>query len=105
MTMTPFRDTASRISKRKDYITMSVDSNRARSHAWWKNLVEYGAWSGPGSTRVGPPDPEALAGIARLFGTSKEQVAAMVAADWYGVHPDAGLSARALNLGPVLDDL
>lgn len=83
---------------------MQHGSDRARSHAWWKNLVEYGAWEGPG-VRVGPPSPEALAGIAKLFGTSEEQVCAMIAADWYGVHPDTELSARTQRLGPVLDKL
>lgn len=84
---------------------MSVECDRARSHGWWKNLVEYGAWHGPGSTRVGPPDPEALDGIAKLFGTTVDQVAAMVAADWYDVHPDTRISARAQRLGPALDSL
>ena len=93
------------ISRSKDYLTMSVECDRARSHGWWKNLVEYGAWRGPGATRVGPPDPEALPGIAKLFGTTVEQVATMVAADWYEVHPDTAISARALRLGPTLDDL
>lgn len=101
----PFRDTARKIAQTKDYLTMSVECNRARSHGWWKNLVEYGAWRGPGNNRVGPPTPEALKGIAVLFGTTEKQVAAMVAADWYGVHPDLDVSTRVLRLGPVLDQL
>lgn len=84
---------------------MSVECDRARSHGWWKNAVEYGAWKGPGTNRVGPPDRDAIPGIAKLFGTSEEQVAAMIAADWYGVHPNADISARALRLSPVLDQL
>jgi hypothetical protein len=59
---------------------MSVECNRARSHGWWNDLVEYGAWHGPGATGVGPPDPEALDGIATLFGTSVEQVGDLVEA-------------------------
>lgn len=105
MSTTPFQDTAKQISRTKDYLTMSFDSDRARSHGWWKNLVEYGAWQGPGKNRVGPPDREALDGIANLFGTTREQVAAMVAADWYGVYPDTDVSARTLRLGPALDEL
>jgi len=54
---------------------------------------------------TGPPDREALPGIAKLFGTTTDQVAAMIAADWYGVHPDTDISARALRLGPTLDQL
>jgi hypothetical protein len=92
------------LARQMDYVTMSVMCERARSHAWWKNLVEHGAWGGF-SGRVGPPDPEALAGIAKLFGTTEEQVAAMIAADWYGVHPDTEVSTRALALGPLLDQL
>ncbi len=93
------------VATTKDYLTMSVESNRARSHGWWKNLCEYGAWRGPGDTRVGPPDPGALEGIAKLFGTTTEQVAAMIAADWYGVHPDTDIPARVLRLGPILEQL
>ena len=67
--------------------------------------MEHGAWKGPNATRVGPPTPEALEGIAKLFKTSVEQVAAMVAADWYGVYPDADVSQWALRLSPILDQL
>jgi len=105
MSSAPFHDTAKKTARTKDYMAMSFDSQRARSHGWWKNLVEYGAWRGPNGVRVGPPDREALPGIAKLFGTSVEQVAAMVAADWYGVYPDARVSTRALRLSPTLDRL
>lgn len=84
---------------------MSVECERARSHGWWKNLVDYGAWKGPGSNRVGPPTPEAIRGIAKLFQTTEDQVRAMVAADWYGVVPDTEISARVLQIAPVLDVL
>lgn len=105
MSKYPFRDTARDIARTKDYITMSVESDRARSHGWWRNVVEHGPWRGPGSSRVGPPDPEALPGIAKLFGTTPSQVAVMVAADWYGVYPDTDISGRTLQLGPILDSL
>lgn len=29
----------------------------------------------------------------------------MVAADWYGVHPETDVSTRVLRLGPILDQL
>lgn len=87
-----------------DYIDLAHGCDRARSHTWWKNLLEYGPWRGPNYTRVSPPTPEAITGIAKLFGTTEDQVAAMVAADWYGVHHD-GLSARALRLNPAIDAL
>src|SRR5689334_15908229 len=105
MTSTPFRDTAKKIAESKDYLAMSVGCDRARSHTWWKRLVEYGPWESRGYGRVGPPDREALAGIAKLFGTTPDQVATMIAADWYDVHPEAEVSTRALRLGPLLDRL
>ena len=55
--------------------------------------------------RVGPPDREALGGIAKLFGTSPERVAEMVAADWYGVRTEIDVSDRVLNLSHILDAL
>ena len=107
MSDTPFRNMAKKIASNNgsDYMAMQYESGRARSHAWWRNVVEHGAWNGPGSTRVGPPDPEAISGIAQLFGTSTEQVCAMIAADWYGVHPDIDVSARVLRLAPLLERL
>lgn len=82
---------------------MQVNSDHARSHGWWRNLVENGPWGG--ASRVGPPGPETLAGIAKLFGTTPEQVAVMIAADWYAVHRDTEVSPRVLRLGPILDHL
>lgn len=83
---------------------MSVECDRVRSHSWWRNLVEYGAWSGP-NARVGPPTPDEFDGIAKLFRTTREQVAAMIAADWYGIQPDERFSTRVMNLAPLLDQL
>ncbi|MEV6155420.1 hypothetical protein AB0L53_34275 [Nonomuraea sp. NPDC052129] len=105
MSRTPFRDTARAIADRMDYIAMSVGCDRVRSHSWWRNMVEYGAWNGPGAGRVGPPDPEAVIGIAKLFATTPEQVNAMIAADWYGVLPDRELSTRVMGLAPLIDML
>jgi hypothetical protein len=105
MSLTPFKDTAKQVNRKLDYVAMQVHSDGARSHGWWRNLVEHGAWAGPGRTRVGPPDLEALDGIAKLFGTTPEQVAAMVAADWYGVHPNNELSPLVLRMGPAIDHL
>lgn len=102
---TPFRDTARKIAKENDYIEMQVGCDSARSHAWWRNLVHYGAWNGPGTVRVGPPGPDTLPGIAKLFETSEEQVARMIAADWYGVFPETELSPRVQRLGPLFERL
>ncbi len=84
---------------------MSVGSDRVRSHGWWRNVVHYGAWNGPGDARVGPPTPEAVDGIAKLFGLDKSHVNAMIAEDWYGVAPTSGPSARVQRLAPLIDKL
>lgn len=89
-----------------DYIDMSVQSGRALSHAWWRRLVQDGPWGASyGSGRVGPPSEERLDGIAQLFGTTRERVAQMIAADWYGVQTGVGVSARVLNLSHLIDAL
>ncbi|WP_157878502.1 hypothetical protein [Streptomyces chattanoogensis] len=105
MTSTPFRDTVRNLARTKDYILMQVECDKARSHSWWRNVVEHGAWKGPGTIRVGPPTPDELPGIAKLFGTSEAQVQAMIAADWYGIEPSGGLSPRVMNMAPLLDKL
>lgn len=106
MSETPFWDRAKEIARTKDFVNMDAESGRARSHGWWRRLVEYGPWGQAfRSGRVGPPDREALPGIAKLFGTTPERVAEMVAADWYGVNTDAEVSARVLNLSHILDSL
>jgi hypothetical protein len=85
---------------------MDAESGRARSHGWWRRLVEHGPWGvGYSTGRVGPPDREALDGIAKLFGTSPTRVAEMVAADWYDVRTEMEVSDRVLNLSHVLDAL
>ncbi|WP_433679691.1 hypothetical protein [Nocardia sp. CA-119907] len=104
MQETPFWDAANRIAQTMDYQDMAHRSDRARSHGWWRNLVEYGPWKGPAG-RVSPPDPDALSGIAKLFGTSEGQVRAMIAADWYGVQQNTEISARVLRLGPLFEQL
>jgi len=106
MTETPFWDRAREISARMDYVTMDMESERARSHAWWRRLVEQGPWGSTYNTgRVGAPDREALDGIAKLFRTTPERVAEMIAADWYGVQTGADTSDRVLDLRHVLDSL
>jgi len=107
MNPTPFQDAAKTIARRygRDYARMQVESKSARSHAWWRNLTIHGAWGGPGSTRVGPPTPEAIPGIAALFGTSEKHVKEMIAADWYRVQPDSTLSPQAQKIAASLEGL
>jgi hypothetical protein len=107
MTDTPFWDKARELARKMDYVDMQVGSRRARSHAWWRRMVEYGPWGGgsSGAGRVGPPEREAIPGIAVLFDTTPERVAEMIAADWYGVETDARVSSRVLNLSHLVDGL
>lgn len=72
---------------------MEAGSDRARSQAWWNNLVRYGGWE-PEGARVGPPPPEAIASIAKLFKRTAKEVREMIAADWYKVYPTPEISAR-----------
>ncbi|MFG2976791.1 hypothetical protein ACGFYY_27865 [Streptomyces sp. NPDC048331] len=104
MTSTPFRDTAKALTEHMDYIAMQVGCDRARSHSWWRNIVEHGPWKGQ-QARTAPPTPDEWAGIAKLFGTTEEQVCAMIAADWFGVRPGTEVSARVMQFAPVLDEL
>ncbi|MET7304986.1 hypothetical protein [Embleya sp. NPDC005575] len=104
MTDSPFRDTTKALAQRMDYIAMQVGCDRARSHSWWRNVVEYGPWKGS-QGRTGPPTPDEWDGIAKLFGTTRDQVRAMIAADWFGIQPGTEVSARVMKLAPLVDKL
>ncbi len=104
MTGALFADTVRRLNKAMRYSDMARDSDDARSQAWWNNLANYGAWGGPSGVRVGPPPPEAIPGIARLFNETEDRVREMIAADWYGVNqPEIG--PELLRFKPLLERL
>lgn len=106
MSNTPFLDKVKELTQSMDYTELQVHSDKALSHAWWRRLVQYGPWGeGPSTGRVTPPGPERIDGIAKLFGTTPDRVAQMIAADWYGVQPEAGVSARVLDLSHLIDAL
>jgi hypothetical protein len=106
MTSTPLQDSLRHIYESgKDWVTMSVEADRARSHSWLKNMAEQGAWGNAGAGRVGPPTPDQFSGLAKLLGTTPEQVAAMVCTDFYGIDTGAGHSARVQRLAPAIDGL
>lgn len=94
----PFWDRAREVSGNMTYTGMAEGSLNARSHNWWRQLVE----SGP--SKVSPPGPETLDGIAALFGVAPERVAEMVAEDWFGVRV-SGESDRVLNTRHLIDSL
>jgi hypothetical protein len=106
MTRTPLQDSLKQIyDSGKDWVTMSVEADRARSHSWLKNMAEQGAWGSAGAGRVGPPTPKEFVGLAKLLGTTPEQVAEMVVADFYQVDTGGGFSARVQRLAPTIDAL
>ncbi|AWS44512.1 hypothetical protein [Streptosporangium sp. 'caverna'] len=84
-TSTPFR--AKVIDLRTGgytYLDMHRKSQGVRSDSWWNSVALHGAWGGGPSARVAPPAPETFDGIAALFKVSRQEVQAMIAADWYG---------------------
>lgn len=68
-------------------------------------MAEHGAWGRGGAGRVGPPTPDQFPGLARLLGTSEDQIAAMVVADFYKVDTGNEFSARVRRLAPKLENL
>ena len=98
--MTPFRDLAKTIAKKKGLAGMAAGCDHVRSQSWWGNLVSHGPWKGSGDARVFPPPIEALTGIAKLFETSEAELREMIAADWYGVVHDKVIPPAVLELAP-----
>lgn len=61
------------------YEQMSEESGGTRSASWWRHVqLEQ-------TDQYNPPPPKDLQGIAKLFGTTVESVAAMIAQEFYGV--------------------
>jgi hypothetical protein len=82
------------------YSDLAVESNDARSSAWFNKLCNATTpWV------VGPPDKESIPGLATLLGVTQKQLKEMIAAEWYGVDASEALSPRARTLGPILDNL
>ena len=105
MSDTPFRDTARKLSLGGNYARLQVKSDGARSFTWWRNLVEYGPWGGEYGPSVGPPKPDAVPGIAKLFRVSEQRVREMIAEDWFGVNHNADVSQRVMRIASALDSL
>src|SRR5580693_3377266 len=106
MTETPFREIAAALARNKGYLRMQIECDEVRSHTWWKRLVEDGPWGGRhGYGRVTPPERDIIEPSAKMFGTTSERVAEMIAADWYGVSSEVGVSDRTRNLSHLLDAL
>ncbi|MFQ3555884.1 hypothetical protein QZN11_03595 [Streptomyces gramineus] len=61
------------------YEQMAEECGGTRSASWWRHVQLEEA------DRFNPPPPKDLPGIAKLFGGTEEQVAAMIAQEFYGV--------------------
>ena len=66
---------------------------RARTRGGGTSFVT--AHGSPQARESGPQRPEAIPGIAALFNTTEDQVARMIAADWYGVQSGNAVPAQA----------
>ncbi|MFH9038885.1 hypothetical protein ACH4FA_05910 [Streptomyces sp. NPDC017966] len=75
----PFTSRVQHLFKYFTYEQMAEESGGARSASWWRHVqLEQ-------TDRFNPPPPKDLPGIAKLFGGTEEQVAAMIAHEFYGV--------------------
>ncbi|MFI6392490.1 hypothetical protein [Nonomuraea sp. NPDC050540] len=94
----PFTNEARKIrSEGYSYKDMADGCRGARSTAWWHALINEKACQ--------PPPPQAVPQIAALFGLPHEEVAAMIALEWYGVRPHSGHSTRADALAGLYDQM
>ncbi|MER6530594.1 hypothetical protein [Streptomyces sp. NPDC001508] len=79
MTEKPFTSRVQHLFKHITYEQMAEESCGTRSASWWRHVqLEQ-------TDRFNPPPPKDLPGIAKLFGTTEEQVAAMIANEFYGI--------------------
>ncbi|MFJ4060702.1 hypothetical protein [Streptomyces albogriseolus] len=79
MTEKPFTRRVQHLFKYFTYEQMAEESGGTRSASWWRHVqLEQ-------TDRFNPPPPKDLPGIAKLFGGTEKQVAAMIAHEFYGV--------------------
>lgn len=103
---TPFQDALKKIhDSGRDWVSMSVGADQARSFSWIKNMTENGAWGTGGAGRVGPPTRAEFEGFAKLLGVTPDQVGRMVVMDFYGVETLGEYSPRVHRLAPLIDEL
>jgi len=83
------------------YEDLDRNSHRARSSAWFNNLVN--SYRGP--WKVAPPSPEAWPGLATLLGISEQHVREAIAREWFGVGPDVSTTADVRQIIDIARDL
>ena len=95
----PFTSRIIELRRHMRYTDLENKSNRARSTAWFNNLV-----NGRSQWNVNPPPDQTIDDLATLMSTTAEHVRQMIAEEWYGVRTTE-LSARVRSLAPRLDAL
>ncbi|MFE1285977.1 hypothetical protein [Streptomyces sp. NPDC058751] len=100
MTETPFTSRVQHLFKYITYEQMCDQSGGTRSASWWRHVqLEH-------TDLYNPPPPKDIPGIARLFGATEEQVAGMIAREFYGVSRYPNLrSERERHFAPYLNAL
>jgi hypothetical protein len=100
MTEKPFTRRVQHLFKYLTYEQMAEESGGTRGASWWRHVqLEQ-------TDRFIPPPPKDLPGIAKLFGGTEEQVAAMIAHEFYGVTRFPNLrSERELRFAKDLNAL
>ena len=81
------------------YVDLEAASDRARSTAWFNNLVNaHNPW------KVSPPSRDSFAGLCKLFGVDEGLLRQWIAQEWYGIEV-SDLSARVTAFAGPLDEL
>ncbi|MGA5329171.1 hypothetical protein ACPCJT_22660 [Streptomyces griseoincarnatus] len=93
-----FTDRVRMINRYKTLAEMEEGCDRVRKASWWGRVARFDE-----STQPPFYDVE-IAGIAKLFNTTQEQVRAMITEEWFGVAP-AKASSRVKRMAPQIDSL
>ncbi|MBZ6256725.1 hypothetical protein KVH22_14395 [Streptomyces olivaceus] len=93
-----FTDKARAISRYMTLAEMEEGCDRVRKASWWGRVVRCDE-----STQPPYYDIE-IAGIAKLFKTTQDQVRTMITEEWFGVAP-AKTTSRVRRLAPQIDAL
>ncbi|MGC9536534.1 hypothetical protein [Streptomyces sp. UG1] len=77
---------------------MEQACNGVRKASWWGRVARYDETTQP------PFYDSEIAGIAALFGTTQDQVRAMIVEEWFGIAPPR-VSGRVKLIAPQVDAL
>jgi hypothetical protein len=86
------------INQYRTLAEMEEACGRVRKASWWGRVARND------ETTLPPFYDDELDGIAMLFGTTREQVRAMITEEWFGV-ASTPASSRIKRLAPQIDTL